>query len=159
MPEVARYRIRMNPRTLILGIFAALIAIGCSSFNREWKKTAGQPIQGIEGRWIGRWHSDHNQHNGVLRCLINKKEGNLYETRFHAKYKLSILTISYPYNMVMTINSSGDTYNFKGEANLGRLAGGVYRYDDIGTTNNLAINYRSPKDHGTFRLQRPEETQ
>ena len=149
----------MNPRVYLLGFFAALIAVGCSSFNRDWKKAAGQPIQGIEGRWIGRWHSDHNQHNGVLRCLISKKEGDLYETRFHAKYKLSILTISYPYNMVMTINSNGDTYNFKGEANLGRLAGGVYQYGGTGTTNNLAINYRSPKDHGTFRLQRPGENE
>ncbi len=149
----------MNPRACLLVFFAALITVGCSSFNRDWKKAAGQPIQGIEGRWIGRWHSDHNQHNGVLRCLISKKEGDLYETRFHAKYKLSILTISYPYDMVMTINSSGDTYNFKGEANLGKLAGGVYRYDGIGTTNNLAINYRSPKDHGTFRLQRPGENE
>ena len=61
--------------------------------------------------------------------------------------------------MVMTINSSGDTYNFKGEANLGRLAGGVYQYGGTGTTNNLTINYRSPKDHGTFRLQRPRETE
>jgi hypothetical protein len=147
----------MNPRACLLALFATLITVGCSSFNRDWKKAAGQAIQGIEGRWIGRWHSDHNQHNGVLRCLISKKEGDLYEARFHAKYKLSILTISYPYDMVMTINSSGDTYNFKGEANLGRLAGGVYRYDGTGTTNNLAINYRSPKDHGTFRLQRQGE--
>ena len=159
MREADRYRPCMNPRVYLLGFFAALIAVGCSSFNRDWKKAAGQPIQGIEGRWIGRWHSDHNQHNGVLRCLISKKEVDLYETRFHAKYKLSILTISYPYNMVMTINSNGDTYNFKGEANLGRLAGGVYQYDGTGTTNNLAINYRSPKDHGTFRLQRPGENE
>ena len=149
----------MNRRACLLALFAALITVGCSSFNRDWKKAAGQEIQGIEGRWIGRWHSDHNQHNGVLRCLISKKEVDLYETRFHAKYKLSILTISYPYDMVMTINSSGDTYYFKGEANLGRLAGGVYQYDGIGTINHLAINYRSPKDHGTFRLQRPGENE
>ena len=159
MREADRYRPCMNPRAYLLGFFAALIAVGCSSFNRDWQKAAGKPIQGIEGRWIGRWHSDHNQHNGVLRCLISKKEGDLYETRFHAKYKLSFLTISYPYDMEMTITRTDDAFNFKGEADLGWLAGGLYKYDGTGTTNNLAINYCSPKDHGTFRLQRPKEAE
>ena len=159
MPDVVYYRLRMNPRTLILGLFTIFFAVGCSSFNRDWKKAADQPVHGIEGRWIGRWLSDHNQHNGALRCLINKKEGDLYETRFHAKYKLSFLTISYPYNMEMTITWTDDAFNFKGEADLGWLAGGLYKYDGTGTTNNLAINYRSPKDHGTFRLQRPKEAE
>ena len=159
MPEVVHYRLRMNPRTLILGLFTILFAVGCSSFNRDWKKAADHPVHGIEGRWIGRWLSDHNQHNGALRCLINKKEGDLYETRFHAKYKLSFLTISYPYNMEMTITWTDDAFNFKGEADLGWLAGGLYKYDGTGTTNNLAINYRSPKDRGTFRLPRPQEAE
>ena len=159
MRRAARYRPRMNPRAYVLGLFATLFVVGCSSFNRDWKKAVDQPVHGIEGRWIGRWHSDHNQHNGALRCLINKKEKDLYETRFHAKYKLSFLTISYPYDMEMTITPTGDTYNFKGEADLGWLAGGVYQYNGTGTTTNLAINYRSPKDHGTFRLQRPGENE
>ena len=63
------------------------IAAGCSSFDRDWKQAAGQEFEGMEGRWIGRWHSDHNQHNGVLRCLVTKKEDSTYFTRFHAKYK------------------------------------------------------------------------
>ena len=147
----------MNPRVWILSVGLALMGLGCSTFDRDWNATTN--TIGIEGRWVGRWHSDHNQHNGVLRCLIIKKSGEVYETRFHAKYKLSIFTISYPYDMEMTITRTDDAFNFKGEADLGWLAGGLYKYDGTGTTSNLAINYRSPKDHGTFRLQRPEETQ
>jgi|TARA_B100001971_G_C18251638_1_gene578698 hypothetical protein len=154
---VARYHPRMNLRLLILGLSAVFFAGGCSSFNRDWKKAADQSAQGVEGRWIGRWHSDHNQHNGALRCLINRNEGDSYETRFHAKYKLGILTVSFPYDMEMTITSSDGKYIFMGEADLGRLAGGLYKYDGAGTTKNLAIKFRSPKDHGTFRLQRPED--
>ena len=149
----------MRAHAYLLALFIAIIAVGCSSFDRDWGKAAGQSNQGIEGRWVGRWHSDHNQHNGVLRCLINKKSEDVYETRFHAKYKLSIFTISYPYDMEMTVTRTDDAFNFKGEADLGWLAGGVYKYDGTGTNNNLAINYRSPKDHGTFNLKRPGKSE
>ena len=93
----------------------------------------------------------------MLRCLIEKKEGNLHETRFHAKYKLGILTIGYSYNMEMIITQTDTEYQFTGQADLGKLAGGVYQYNGTGTTNQITINFRCPKDHGTFRLQRPED--
>ena len=93
----------------------------------------------------------------MLRCLIEKKGGNLHETRFHAKYKWGILTVGYPYTMEMTITQDGAEYQFTGEADLGKLAGGVYQYNGTGTTNQITINFRCPKDHGTFRLQRPED--
>ena len=93
----------------------------------------------------------------MLRCLIDKKEDNLHETRFHAKYKLGILTIGYSYNMEMIITQSDTEYQFTGQADLGKLAGGLYHYTGSGTTNQLQFNYRSPKDHGTFNLKRPKE--
>ncbi len=149
----------MKPLSLIPALLIAFLGLGCSAFDRDWKKAAHQPQAGIEGRWIGQWKSRQNQHHGVLRCLIDKKDGNLYETRFHAKYKLGILTIGYPYTMEMTITENGAEYKFIGEADLGKLAGGIYQYNGTGTTNQLNINFRSPKDHGTFRLKRPEKTQ
>jgi hypothetical protein len=149
----------MDLRTLILPALAVLIMGGCSSFNQDWEQASQVPVLGIEGRWIGGWHSDYNQHEGPLRCLITKKNGNTYHTRFHAKYKLGFLTISYPYDMDMIITQDAKTYSFKGEADLGWLAGGLYKYDGAGSTNNLAINYRSPKDYGTFNLQRPKEAE
>ena len=149
----------MQARIIFLACMTLFIAAGCSSFDRDWKQAAGQEFEGMEGRWTGRWHSDYNQHNGVLRCLVTKKEDSTYFTRFHAKYKWGLLTISYPYDMEMTITQNGAKYEFTGEADLGNLAGGVYQYDGTGTTNRIDINYRADKDHGTFKLERPEDSE
>ena len=149
----------MDLRTLILPALAVLITGGCSSFNQDWEQAAQVPAQGVEGRWIGDWHSDYNQHEGPSRCLITKKDGNTYHTRFHAKYKLGFLTISYPYDMDMTITQDAKTYSFKGEADLGWLAGGVYQYDGNGTLANIDMDYQASKDHGTFRLYRPKDSE
>ena len=149
----------MDLRTLILPALAVLIMGGCSSFNQDWEQAAQVPVQGVEGRWIGGWHSDYNQHEGPLRCLITKKDENTYHTRFHAKYKLGFLTISYPYDMDMTITQDAKSYSFKGEADLGWLAGGVYQYDGNGTLANIDMDYQASKDHGTFRLYRPKDSE
>jgi hypothetical protein len=43
---------------------------------------------------------------------------------------------------------------FHGEADLG-WAGGVYSYDGEANATNFFSLYRSEKDHGQFRMQRP----
>ena len=149
----------MRARICLLLLSVILLFGGCSSFNRDWNKAADQSFEGMEGRWIGRWHSDYNQHNGVLRCLITKRKGETYHTRFHAKYKLSFITVSYPYDMDMTLTPQGDTFIFTGQADLGKLAGGLYHYDGNGTVQRIDINYRADKDHGTFQLERPEDSE
>ena len=147
----------MNPRAWIFLFTFVIFSIGCSTFDRDWN--SAQQSAGIEGRWVGRWHSDTNQHNDVLRCLITRKEVGVYHTRFHAKYKWGILPISFGYGLDMTVTESNGQYQFQGEADLGKLAGGLYHYNGSGTTNQLQFNYRSPKDQGTFQLQRSEETE
>ncbi|MDC0144218.1 hypothetical protein OAK45_06795 [Verrucomicrobia bacterium] len=146
----------MKSRVWILSVGLVLQGLGCSTFDRDWD--ASTNTDGIEGRWVGRWHSDHNQHNDVLRCLITRKEGRIYSTRFHAKYKLlSFLPISYRYGLDMTVTEDNGQYQFQGQADLGKLAGGLYRYAGSGTTNQLQFNYRSSRDHGTFNLQHQKE--
>ena len=149
----------MNKRALIMLVAAAVFAVGCSSFNRDWEKASGVDFKGVEGRWIGSWYSDYNQHNGPLRCLITKNDGenDVYHTHFHAKYKLGFLTINYPYDMDMTIKQNKGMFNFNGEADLGWLAGGVYKYDGNGTVDNIKMNYRANIDFGTFKLERPKD--
>jgi hypothetical protein len=151
----ACYLPRMSPRAWIISVGLVLLSVGCSTFDRDWKAAAADT--GIEGRWVGRWSSDHNQHNDVLRCLITRKEGNIYSTRFHAKYKFGFLPISFGYGLDMTVTEANGQYQFQGQADLGKLAGGLYQYTGTGTTNQLQFNYRSPKDYGTFNLQRTEE--
>ena len=149
----------MNIRALIMLVTAAVFTVGCSSFDRAWEKAADVDFKGVEGRWIGSWYSDYNQHKGLLRCLITKRGGvnDAYHTHFHAKYKLGYLTINYPYDMDMVITQNNGAFSFKGEANLGWLAGGVYRYDGNGTADIIRINYRAKIDFGTFKLERPQD--
>lgn len=142
---------------MLLGL-ALLLGAGCSAFNREWKNAAEQPHTGIEGRWVGNWKSDHNQHKGAMRAIFRIKEGEIYHAMFHAKYKIGIITVGYGYDMDMTVTQDGPNYEFTGEADLGKIAGGKFHYQGVGTTNQITIRFRSPKDHGTFRMQRPEET-
>ena len=151
--------LKMNIRALIMLVTAAVFGVGCSSFDRAWEKAADVNFKGVEGRWVGGWHSDYNQHNGPLRCLITIKDGenDVYHTRFHAKYKLGFLTINYPYDMDMVITQNNGAFNFKGEADLGWLAGGVYTYDGNGTADRIKINYRAKIDFGTFKLERPQD--
>ncbi len=152
-----RYRPRMNPRVWMISVGFALLSMGCSTFDRDWNNATA--TTGIEGQWVGRWHSDFNQHNDVLRCLITRKEGDVYATRFHAKYKFGFLPISFGYGLDMTVTESNGNYQFQGQADLGKLAGGLYHYNGNGTTNQLQYYYCSPKHHGTFNLQPPEATQ
>lgn len=151
--------LKMNKRALIMLVAAAVFAAGCSSFDRAWEKAGDVDFMGVEGRWIGSWHSDYNQHNGPLRCLITIKDGenDVYHTRFHAKYKLGFLTINYPYDMDMTIKQDKGMFDFHGEADLGWLAGGVYKYDGNGTVDNIKMNYRANIDFGTFKLERLQD--
>ena len=149
----------MQVRTILLACMTLFVAAGCSSFDRDWKQAASQEFNGMEGRWIGRWHSDYNQHNGVLRCLLIKQEDSTYYTRFHAKYKWGILTISYPYDMDMTITQNGAKYEFTGEADLGKLPAGVYHYGGAGPPNPTDLNSRASTVHGTFKLERPEDSE
>ena len=138
--------------TLIL-----LFVAGCSTFERDWRAASHDKSTGIEGRWIGRWNSNANGHNDVLRCLITSKEKSIYETRFHAKYSLWFIPVSYGYKLNMTTKHLDSNHHFEGEADLGLLAGGIYKYTGEGNTSELRFNYRAKFDHGTFRLQRPKD--
>ena len=140
--------------------FSALIiflAAGCSTFERDWQAASDGKSTGIEGRWIGRWNSDVNGHNDVLRCLISSKGESTYETRFHAKYSLWFIPVSYGYKLNMTAKPVESNLHFTGEADLGLFAGGVYKYTGEGNTTELHFNYRAEFDRGTFHLQRSED--
>jgi hypothetical protein len=139
--------------------FAAILLLcatfGCSSFERDWRAATETNSTGIEGRWIGRWNSDSNGHNDILRCLVTKKTDTIYETRFHAKYSRWIIPLSFGYALDMNVTAAEGVYQFRGQADLGMLAGGGYQYTGEGNTTELRFNYNAEKDRGTFRLQRP----
>jgi len=97
--------------------------------------------------------SDKNGHNGKLRCLITHAENSVYHARFHAKYwKI----LSFGYTVPLTVQRSNDVFRFVGEADLGKLAGGVYRYDGSVARTNFHSTYQSKYDYGCFRLGRAQ---
>jgi hypothetical protein len=140
---------------LLILSFTATILTGCSSFNRGWKRAAAAeavPQDGILGRWEGSWRSEVNGHNGRLRCLVTRVNDTTYDARYHAKYKK---IFSFGYSVPLQVEKANTAYRFKGEADLGKLAGGVYQYDGTANSTNFTSTYLSKYDHGYFQMQRP----
>jgi hypothetical protein len=142
-------------RCLLLLVAVGVIS-GCSTFNRDWKRMAQTPSpnQGIEGRWQGKWKSDATGHTDQLRCIVSKKEDNIYLARFHAKYKL-LFRLSFGYTVPLKVEPRDGRYDFEGQANLHWYAGGIYYYKGTATPTNFHSTYRSKSDHGTFDMTRP----
>jgi hypothetical protein len=125
---------------------------GCSSFHKEWKQAATDTApKGIEGRWEGEWRSDKNGHHGALRCVVTQTSPTTYRAHYHAKY-FKILRFAY----VATLNGTetNGVVALQGEANLGKLAGGVYKYNGTATPTEFRSSYESKYDHGNYQMGR-----
>src|SRR5687768_338166 len=96
-------------------LLVLLLASGCSSFERQWKKTvqAPTPADGLTGAWEGRWLSHANGHNDKLRCLVTSDPQKGTHARFHAKYKK---IFSFGYTVPLEARQETNRWIFKGEA-------------------------------------------
>ena len=141
---------------MMLTVLSALTFVGCSTFNNEWRQAAKAttPTNDITGRWEGRWFSHANGHNERMRCLITQVDANHYDAKFHAAYKKWI-TIYFGYTVRLETKSSPNGVTFRGQQNLGALAGGVYAYDGHANATNFFSTYHSKHDNGIFQLYRP----
>ena len=134
-------------------VLAVILATGCCGFNREWKRASieRQTTNDLGGRWEGHWMSERNGHNGRLRCIVAPSTNASHKARFHAKYwKI----FSFGYAVPLRVESSNGACRFEGEADLGKLAGGVYKYAGQVTGTNWQSTYQSRYDHGYFRMNR-----
>ena len=149
---------RRGFRTSCALLSIALLGAGCSSFERAWRKAAATPDDrqdAITGRWEGTWRSDVNGHHDRLRGLIKPASNGVHSARFHANYKKGILRFTFGYTVPLQAERQGDSVRFQGEANLGWLAGGVYRYRGEATATNFSSTYHSKYDYGVFQMTRP----
>ena len=141
---------------LLLCGWILFLTVGCSGFHRAWKheisRTTPYPDGTFEGAWEGEWVSETNGHHGRLRCLVNKNEDGTYRTWYHAKYK-KILSFAYGVDVEVKPVQSG--YEFNGEADLGKLAGGLYRYEGESSKGDFHATYSSKFDNGIFKMNRP----
>jgi len=140
----------------ILAVAVLLLALcGCSTFSRDWKKAAHPPApsDSMEGRWEGKWLSDVNGHTGKLRGLLSRENDSRYVARFRATYG-TIFHFGYTVPLMVQPHYGG--WEFDGEADLGKMAGGVYYYEGRASPTNFFSTYRSTDDHGAFEMHRPE---
>lgn len=144
-------------RVLALGVLLPVLlftAGGCTTFNHDWKLAARQvPSDDLQGRWQGVWASEADGHTDKLRCVVTKKEDGTFQARFHAKYRK---VLSFGYTVPLKVEQTEGAYQFKGEADLGWFAGGVYHYAGHADRTNFFSTYSCKYDHGTFQMVRAE---
>jgi HEAT repeat protein len=135
-------------------VLAALVN-NASDFKRHWNQDTPPPAvaNGLQGRWQGEWISEANGHRGALRCLLTRSAAGDYSAAFHAVYA-RILRVSY----VVPLHGqwSDGTLKLEGEADLGPLAGGIYRYQGQAAETEFVCTYRCKYDHGAFRMKPAE---
>lgn len=140
-------------------MLSTLLLTGC--YESRWSDAGKQTIPegSIAGRWEGTWKSDSNGHDGGLRCIISEVTHDSFKADFHATYGW-IFSFGYSATMKITagttLPASGPAYvYFKGDEDIGWLAGGVYQYDGKVGPTIFFCNYKSGGDHGVFQLSRP----
>jgi hypothetical protein len=141
---------------LLLGTSLLLpLAARCSSFDREWRAAATNlsvPAGGISGRWEGTWQNRNNTHHDKMRGILTRVGPNEYAARFHAKY---FKIFSFSYRTTFRGTWEGNEFVFRGEENLGWLAGGVYKYVGRISPTNFFSTYDNRYNSGTYMLKRP----
>jgi hypothetical protein len=132
--------------------FLAALVNNASDFKRRWNQDAPPPTAAndLQGRWQGEWISEVNGHRGALRCVLTRGDDGNYKAAFHAVYA-RILRVCY------TVPLHGQWIDGKlkleGDADLGPLAGGVYRYQGEAEEAEFVCLYNCKYDHGTFRMK------
>ena len=143
-----RFLIRLGMCSLLVVLFS-----GCSTFRREWNAAAITTVapNDITGRWEGEWRSNKNNHHGRLRCVLTKQSEGEYAAHFNAVY-WKIFRFSYMVHLHG--QHTNEVFQFRGEEDLGKLAGGIYEYTGSVTLSRFNSTYCSRYDHGTFEMGR-----
>lgn len=130
----------------------APLTANCHTFHERWAHAPAMTSAGdLGGRWEGEWVSAATRHRGPLRCVLEGAGGRRWRARFHAGYAGVFRAC---YAMELDVERSEDRWTFRGESDLGWIAGGVYHYEGEATANDFIARYRSQFDHGEFRLRR-----
>lgn len=127
----------------------AAITTNCSEFTRAWKEA--EAALGVEGRWFGEWRSQANAHHGPLRGVLRRQGEEAFRADFHARYSKFLRVC---YSVHLRAQRQGNLWRLEGEADLGQLAGGVYRYKGELSEERLHCTYQCRYDEGLFELRR-----
>lgn len=143
-------------RWTALAIGCLLLASSCGAFrfNSAWSDF--QPAEGgrgMEGRWKGEWRSEWNGHSGGLRCLMTPQDEGHYLAWFFSTYAGIFF---FQYETVFRVRAGGHgTLGFEGEQDLGKMVGGVYRYEGTVVEDSFQATFRAENgDHGVMEMRR-----
>ncbi len=141
---------------LVMVCLLSLLCAGCSRFEKDWRAAALNPTgaTSLAGRWQGTWKSDVNGHTDELRCLIKPAEEGRFTAHYHARYRRGLFRFTFQYTVPLVAQPTPDGWSFSGQADLGWLAGGLYRYAGTANANRFHSSYDSRYDRGAFELHR-----
>jgi hypothetical protein len=105
----------------------------------------------LVGRWQGSWQSHRRGETGALECTVRLRPDGVYEARFDATYWR---VFSMKQTLPLAVEACGQVWRFTGQADLGLLAGGVYRHEGSSDGREFVSRYAAKRDEGEFRLQR-----
>ena len=151
--------------TVVVAVLAvaALLRMNCiSNFESQWQKVSTQPasapapVENLHGVWDGRWTTDSGDESGKLRAVIQRLDDGRYQAQFQAIY---MQVIPFNQNVTLTVDDpSAKVWHFKGEQDLGWMAGGVYYYDGTSDGEKFQSTYTSEHYVGTFTMKRVSTT-
>jgi hypothetical protein len=146
-------RFMNGSRCFAMMVLVTLLA-GCSSFDRDYRQAATSgSAQGIEGAWEGRWESQAGHGGGDLRAILTRTASDTCHARFRAQF-WGIFEADEEVDLHL---SGTSPVRASGEADLGWLKGGVYRYEATLAPGKFDATYESKHDHGVFNLARPQK--
>jgi len=144
-----------SPIALAVVALALVWCSGCSAvsgFQRDFNSPCCCATgEGLVGCWEGCWESHCTGHNGKLQAIITQVDETHYCARFHGTF---FKFLPFEYYMLLSATPEGDGYQLAGQKDLGKLAGGVYRYEGRATSTDFLANYTSCKDRGVFVMRR-----
>jgi hypothetical protein len=104
----------------------------------------------FSGHYVGTWRSEVTKHHGRLICDFSKMDPKHYRAEFKAYWG----ALHGSYSVVMETQRAGRELRFSGRQDLGKLYGGVYKYDGRAGGGRMTSKYASADDHGVFELTR-----
>lgn len=129
----------------------APLAANCSQFQEQWEAANSREPEGMGGCWDGEWVSAVTGHRGRLRCVVAPVGPELWRMYFRGEYAGIFRAC---YSTDFSVSSDGTRWTFSGGSDLGRLAGGEYRYSGSASLEEMQCTYTSARDRGTFTLAR-----
>jgi hypothetical protein len=161
----------------LLVLAAALATSGCTTvtgfaFQKEWRQWSPATPEGTplgarkreppptpqtpwDGRWIGQWTSEKHGRifssapmGGEARCVLTQIDRYRYRAHFRAGWH----GLRSDYVAELYGKPRGKTLHLKGEFRLGRLSGGIYRYEGTVTPDRFTLHYDSSYDTGRLEM-------